>query len=195
MVGTLPPRRGRPRAACSSRSPRPPCTAPPSTGHRPAPADAASTCPTYAPSSAAASGPGRPVAADATGLGLTGAGHPLLGAVTPLAGSGGLVSPAASLRAPELPAGTALDLALHAGDGRALGELTEETPLDTPGEALRLQVTLGAEHADGSCPVAVHSRPADAGDATSPGPGTPPASSARTPASPRTPRPTPRTPR
>ncbi|WP_428836715.1 SDR family NAD(P)-dependent oxidoreductase, partial [Streptomyces bangladeshensis] len=108
--------------------------------------------------------PRGPVAADATGLGLTGAGHPLLGAVTPLAGSGGLVFTGRVPAGTELPAGTALDLALHAGDGRTLGELTEETPLDTPGEALRLQVTLGAEHADGSCPVAVHSRPADAGD-------------------------------
>ncbi|MFF7460053.1 SDR family NAD(P)-dependent oxidoreductase [Streptomyces tricolor] len=108
--------------------------------------------------------PRGPVAADATGLGLTGAGHPLLGAVTPLAGSGGLVFTGRVPAGTELPAGTALDLALHAGDGRTLGELTEETPLDTPAEALRLQVTLGAEHADGSCPVAVHSRPADAGD-------------------------------
>ncbi|MEU6671191.1 SDR family NAD(P)-dependent oxidoreductase [Streptomyces sp. NPDC046727] len=108
--------------------------------------------------------PSGPVASDATGLGLTGAGHPLLGAVTPLAGSGGLVFTGRVPAGTELPAGTVLDLALHAADGRTLGELTEETPLDTADGALRLQVTLGAENEDGTRPVAVHSRPADADD-------------------------------
>uniref|UniRef100_UPI0035711835 SDR family NAD(P)-dependent oxidoreductase n=1 Tax=Streptomyces cinerochromogenes TaxID=66422 RepID=UPI0035711835 len=108
--------------------------------------------------------PRGPVASDAGGLGLTGAGHPLLGAVTPLAGTGDLVFTGRVPAGTELPAGTVLDLALHAAGDRTLGELTEEAPLDAAGTALRLQVTLGTENEDGTRPVAVHSRPADAGD-------------------------------
>ncbi|UFQ99993.1 SDR family NAD(P)-dependent oxidoreductase [Streptomyces sp. Go40/10] len=108
--------------------------------------------------------PRGPVASDAGGLGLTGAGHPLLGAVTPLAGTGDLVFTGRVPAGTELPAGTVLDLALHAAGDRTLGELTEEAPLDAAGTTLRLQVTLGTENEDGTRPVAVHSRPADAGD-------------------------------
>ncbi|MFF0747299.1 SDR family NAD(P)-dependent oxidoreductase [Streptomyces sp. NPDC004111] len=154
---------------------------------------------------------------DATGLGLSDAGHPLLGAATALAGPGGHVftgrgggggpppapppparppgggggpggpggggpapappgggppppggarggppPPGGGGGAPPRPPPTPVELALRAAGGRALAELTVLAPLTAADGAVRLQVTVGAEEADGTSPVGVHSRPEDA---------------------------------
>ncbi|MGV9367248.1 SDR family NAD(P)-dependent oxidoreductase [Amycolatopsis sp. NPDC003731] len=108
---------------------------------------------------------------DASGLGLAPAGHPLLGAVVSLAGSGGMVL-TGKLSLSSLPwladhrvggevlfPGTAfVELALRAGDQagrRTLDELTLETPLVLPAQGgVHVQVTVGE---DGD--LAIHSRP------------------------------------
>ncbi|MET8997333.1 SDR family NAD(P)-dependent oxidoreductase [Amycolatopsis sp. NPDC004169] len=110
-------------------------------------------------------------AGDAAGLGLAPAGHPLLGAVVALAGSGGTVL-TGKLSLHSLPwladhrvggevlfPGTAfVELALRAGDqaGRpALDELTLEAPLVLPAQGgVHVQVSVGE---DGE--LAIHSRP------------------------------------
>ncbi len=108
---------------------------------------------------------------DASGLGLAPAGHPLLGAVVSLAGSGGTVL-TGKLSRHGLPwladhrvhgevllPGTAfVELALRAGDQagrRGLDELTLETPLVLPAQGgVQVQVSVGE---DGD--LAIHSRP------------------------------------
>ncbi|MDB1090406.1 SDR family NAD(P)-dependent oxidoreductase, partial [Streptomyces sp. ACA25] len=107
-------------------------------------------------------GPG--AAADATGLGLADAGHPLLGAAIALADSGGQVFTGRVAAGTPLPAATPVELALWAGGGRALGGLVEDAPLTAADGAVRLQVTVGAEDSDGACAVGVFSRPEDAAD-------------------------------
>nr|WP_051767657.1 type I polyketide synthase [Amycolatopsis vancoresmycina] len=110
-------------------------------------------------------------AGDASGLGLTSAQHPLLGAVVALAGSGGAVL-TGKLSLSGLPwladhrvggdilvPGTAfVELALRAGDQvgrRALEELTLETPLVLPAQGgVHVQVSVTE---DGE--LAIHSRP------------------------------------
>ncbi|MET8170788.1 SDR family NAD(P)-dependent oxidoreductase, partial [Streptomyces sp. NPDC005329] len=104
------------------------------------------------------------VAGDATGLGLTDAGHPLLGAATGLADLGGLVFTGRVAAGTALSPATSVELALRAGGGRTLAELVEEAPLTAPDGALRLQVTVGAQDVDGTCSVAVFSRSEDAAD-------------------------------
>ncbi|HTZ44616.1 MAG TPA: SDR family NAD(P)-dependent oxidoreductase [Jatrophihabitans sp.] len=116
---------------------------------------------------------------DLAGLGLAAAGHPLLGAVTRLAGNDGLVlSGRLSLRshpwlADHAVAGTVLlpgtafvELAIRAGDeiGAAhLDELTLETPLIlTADGAVDLQVRVEPPDADGCSTVTIHGRPQDA---------------------------------
>ena len=49
-----------------------------------------------------------------------------------------------------------------AGGGRTLRALTEDAPLTADAGAVRLQVTVGVEDADGTCAVRVFSRPEDA---------------------------------
>ncbi|MEH0547424.1 SDR family NAD(P)-dependent oxidoreductase [Streptomyces sp. B21-105] len=107
---------------------------------------------------------GAVAAVDATGLGLADAGHPLLGAATALADLGGQVFTGRVASGTALSAATSVELALWAGGGRVLAELVEDAPLTAADGALRLQVTVGAEDADGTCPVAVFSRPEDAAD-------------------------------
>ena len=113
--------------------------------------------------------------ADASGLGLVPAGHPLLSAALPLAEGGGavltgllstrthpwLADHAASGTA-LLPGTAFLELALHAagsvGSG-AVGELTLRAPLTLPadGAAVRIQVRVDAPGADGARAVEVYS--------------------------------------
>ncbi|MFF4591298.1 SDR family NAD(P)-dependent oxidoreductase, partial [Streptomyces sp. NPDC001388] len=126
--------------------------------------------------------PGVPsaTAGDAAGLGLTPAGHPLLGAEVTLAeGGGALLTGRLSLRThpwlrDHAVAGTVLfpgtgflELALQAGlrVGRArLADLTLETPLVlTEHDAVRIQVAVGGPDASGRRTVSVHSR-ADSAD-------------------------------
>ncbi|KJS57894.1 type I polyketide synthase, partial [Streptomyces rubellomurinus] len=118
---------------------------------------------------------GGATAGDAAGLGLAAAGHPLLGAVTRLAGGDGLVlTGRLSLRthpwlADHAVAGTVLlpgtafvELAIRAGDEVGCGhleELTLEAPLVlTEREAVLLQVRVGAPGPDGRGSLTVHSR-------------------------------------
>ncbi|OPF80931.1 hypothetical protein VT50_0210260 [Streptomyces antioxidans] len=119
-------------------------------------------------------GPARP----AGELGIDAAGHPLLGAVVPVAGTDtavltGLLSPDthpwltdhAVLGHTVLPGPAFVDLALHAGAelGCAeLSELTVHTPLVLPGrDGVRIQVTVSEADESGARTVAVHSRTAD----------------------------------
>ncbi|KIF02097.1 hypothetical protein PL81_31910, partial [Streptomyces sp. RSD-27] len=123
---------------------------------------------------------GTPLPGDATGLGLATAGHPLLGAAVSLADADGCVlTGRLSLRTHPwladhavmgsvLVPGTALvELALHAGErvgAPALDELTLQAPLvlSDAGDAVQVQVTVGAPDASGRRAVAVYSRAADA---------------------------------
>ncbi|WP_218177801.1 type I polyketide synthase [Amycolatopsis australiensis] len=115
-------------------------------------------------------------AGDANGLGLTEAGHPLLGAAVAVADSGGvLLTGLLSTRTHPwladhaagdvvLVPGTALlELALCAADRTgcaAVGELVLEQPLVLPGPAaVRVQVSVGAPGEDGGRPLAIHSCP------------------------------------
>ncbi|MFF3020364.1 type I polyketide synthase [Streptomyces sp. NPDC057939] len=125
---------------------------------------------------------GTPLPGDATGLGLAAAGHPLLGAAVSLADADGhVLTGRLSLRTHPwladhavmgsvlLPGTALVELALHAGDragAPALDELTLQAPLvlsDT-GDAVEVQVTVGAPDPAGRRPVAVYSRPAGADD-------------------------------
>ncbi|WP_458643544.1 SDR family NAD(P)-dependent oxidoreductase [Streptomyces sp. NC-S4] len=123
---------------------------------------------------------GTPLPGDATGLGLAAAGHPLLGAAVSLADADGCVlTGRLSLRTHPwladhavmgsvLVPGTAfVELALHAGErvgAPALDELTLQAPLvlSDAGDAVQVQVTVGAPDAAGRRAVAVYSRAADA---------------------------------
>ncbi|MBA0052613.1 SDR family NAD(P)-dependent oxidoreductase [Streptomyces sp. AJS327] len=115
--------------------------------------------------------------ADAPSLGLTGAGHPLLGAAVPLPGSDGhlmtgLLSLSShpwladhALHGSVLLPGTAfLELALHAGATIGcprVDELVLEAPLLLPERGgAQIQVALAAPDAEGRRPVEVHARPA-----------------------------------
>ncbi|WP_330347003.1 SDR family NAD(P)-dependent oxidoreductase [Streptomyces sp. NBC_00582] len=119
-------------------------------------------------------------AGDAAGLGLTAAGHPLLGAEVALAeGSGTLLTGRLSLRThpwlrDHAVAGTVLfpgtgflELALQAGlrvGCARLADLTLETPLVlTEHHAVRIQVAVGGPDESGRRTVSVHSR-ADSAD-------------------------------
>ncbi len=114
--------------------------------------------------------------ADAAGLGVSPAGHPLLGAVTTVAGSDevlltGSLSTAthpwlASADGPGLlPATAVLELALHAAHtvgAAGVAELTVDPPLHLPaGTAMRLQLRVGPPDADGHRPLHLHARPDD----------------------------------
>ncbi|MFG2716663.1 type I polyketide synthase, partial [Streptomyces goshikiensis] len=121
---------------------------------------------------------GSPLPGDAPGLGLATAGHPLLGAAVSLADADGCVLTGRlslrthpwladhSVMGSVLVPGTALvELALHAGErvgAPALDELTLQAPLVLPdtGEAVQIQVTVGAPDASGRRAVAVYSRAA-----------------------------------
>jgi polyketide synthase 12 len=120
---------------------------------------------------------------DATSLGLSAAGHPLLGAVTELPDDGGLLLTGllSEARHPWLadhsidgtvlvPGAVLVDLALHAArtvGHPAITELTLETPLVVPPDAaVRLQVALGPPDPSGYRPVRIHSRPATDEDDT-----------------------------
>ncbi|GAA0706678.1 hypothetical protein GCM10009548_94660 [Streptomyces malaysiensis subsp. malaysiensis] len=121
--------------------------------------------------------------ADAAALGLAGADHPLLGAVTELPESGGLLfSSRLSLRthpwlADHAAAGTVLlpgsafvELAVRAGDEVGCGvveELVVEAPLTLPErDGVQVRVSVGAPDDSGRRPVAVHSRGQDGGTDT-----------------------------
>nr|WP_233223437.1 type I polyketide synthase [Amycolatopsis sp. CA-128772] len=115
------------------------------------------------------------VATDPGGLGLTAAGHPLLGAATGLAdGEGhlftGRLSAAATpwladhviMGAILLPGTAFLELAMRAGDSVGcprVAELTLEAPLVLPERGgVRLQLLVGAPDHAGRRPFTVHSR-------------------------------------
>ncbi|KJS57782.1 polyketide synthase dehydratase domain-containing protein, partial [Streptomyces rubellomurinus] len=112
---------------------------------------------------------------DPAGLGLAAAGHPLLGAVTRLAGGEGLVlTGRISLRTHPwladhavggqvlLPGAAFVELALRAGDEAGCGhveELTLESPLVLDErEAVLLQVLVEAPDEDGRRALTIHSR-------------------------------------
>ncbi|MFE5534080.1 acyltransferase domain-containing protein, partial [Embleya sp. NPDC056538] len=118
---------------------------------------------------------------DAAGFGLTGEGHPLLGASVSLAdGQGFLLTGRLSLSshawlADHAVAGTVLlpgtafvELAVRAGDRVGCGllaELTLETPLVLPEQGgVRIQVVVAAPAADGGRAVSVFSRLDDDAD-------------------------------
>ncbi|AWI33196.1 polyketide synthase [Streptomyces tirandamycinicus] len=118
--------------------------------------------------------------ADAGGLGLDRADHPLLGIALTLGDSDetvftGSVSArshpwlaARTVAGEAVVTGAALaELAIRAGDdsgGTALEELTLDEPLVLPRDgALRLQIRVGATDADGRRAVTVHTRPGDPG--------------------------------
>ncbi|WP_455711584.1 SDR family NAD(P)-dependent oxidoreductase [Streptomyces bottropensis] len=114
---------------------------------------------------------------EASSVGLSAAGHPLLGAVTELPGSGGLLltgrldaadhpwlAEHALGGTPVLPGAALVDLALHAGDltGRdRLDELVIHAPLPLPEAGVSLQLSVDAEDADGTRPFTIHARPDD----------------------------------
>ncbi|MEU3731013.1 type I polyketide synthase [Streptomyces sp. NPDC033538] len=106
--------------------------------------------------------------------GLDDAGHPLLAAAVELPdGQGGVWTATLSARTHPwlaehtlagrvvVPGTALLELALvAAGEGHRIAELTFGRPLVLPDDtAVRLRVRLGAEEADGSRPVTVHSAP------------------------------------
>ncbi|MGP3939631.1 SDR family NAD(P)-dependent oxidoreductase [Streptomyces sp. 6N106] len=115
---------------------------------------------------------------DAAALGLARADHPLLGAVTELPESGGLLfTSRLSLRthpwlADHAAAGTVLlpgaafvELAVRAGDEVGCGvveELVVEAPLTLPErDGVQMRVSVGAPDESGRRPVAVHTRGQD----------------------------------
>jgi polyketide synthase 12 len=123
-------------------------------------------------------GTGRAGPADAAGLGLSTADHPLLGAAVDLPASGGLVLTgqvslaAQSWLADHVVAGRALmpaaalaEMALRAGDEAGCGRLEElvvEVPMALPARgAVRVQVTVDAADQEGRRPVAVYARADD----------------------------------
>ncbi|MFE9683956.1 SDR family NAD(P)-dependent oxidoreductase [Streptomyces sp. NPDC006285] len=114
-----------------------------------------------------------PAASLAT-AGLADAGHPLLAAVVELPdGQGAVWTATLSTRThpwladhtlagrPVVPGTALLELALAAaGDGHRVAELSLDRPLVLPEDTpVRLRVRIGAEEADGSRPVTVHSAP------------------------------------
>ena len=113
---------------------------------------------------------GRAGAGDVTGAGLAPAGHPLLGALVEVADDDGVVLTGSLSRNTrswlsgrvDVPGAALVELAVHAADHvgcATLDELVVETPLVLPDDAAAtLQVTVGAARADGSRPVAIHSR-------------------------------------
>ncbi|WP_030856209.1 polyketide synthase dehydratase domain-containing protein, partial [Streptomyces sp. NRRL F-4474] len=120
-------------------------------------------------------------AEDVASLGLTPAEHPLLGAVTSLAGGEGLLLTGRVSRGTHpwvadhavagtvlLPGAAVVEMALAAGERCGydrLQELVLEAPLTVPEEGrVHLQVALGAEES-GTRSVTVHSRPERATDA------------------------------
>ena len=120
-------------------------------------------------------------AADARGLGLAPAGHPLLGAAVRLAGSDGVaLTGRLSLRthpwladhavsgAVLLPGTAFVELAVQAGDRAGCPELEDlmiEAPLVLPAEgAVQIQAATGAADAEGRRRVEVFARREDAGD-------------------------------
>ncbi|KMS67288.1 beta-ketoacyl synthase, partial [Streptomyces leeuwenhoekii] len=120
---------------------------------------------------------------DAASLGLTGADHPLLGAIVPLPHSDGLVfTSRLSLRTHPwladhaiggvviVPGTVYVDLAVRAGDEFGYGVLEElviEAPLALPEQGgVRLQVAVGAPGETGTRTVDVYSLREDADDAT-----------------------------
>ncbi|MFD5048702.1 type I polyketide synthase, partial [Streptomyces sp. NPDC058382] len=120
--------------------------------------------------------------ADASGLGLVAAGHPLLSAATTMAGSGDVVLTGrlslqstpwlAAHRSPDgtvtLPASALAELAVRAGDeaGCALvEELVLDEPVFVPDQgAVRIQVQVGAADEEGRRPLDVYARPEGAAD-------------------------------
>ncbi|WP_046496888.1 type I polyketide synthase [Streptomyces odonnellii] len=118
--------------------------------------------------------------ADAAGLGLVPAGHPLLGAALRLGGSDETVFTSRLSRstAPPwlagqtrggvavLPESALVELAVRAGDEAGCGSLDEllvAEPVVLPAEGgIHLQVRLGAPDADGRREITFHSRPDDA---------------------------------
>ncbi|MFC4566091.1 type I polyketide synthase [Nocardiopsis mangrovi] len=120
-----------------------------------------------------------PPAADAAGLGLDTAAHPLLGAVTVLPDTGGvLLTGLLSATAPAwladhrllgtavVPGTALLELVARAGDEAGcdlVEELVNEVPLTLPGAAgVRVRVTAGAPDPAGRRTAAVYSRAEDA---------------------------------
>nr|WP_198047580.1 acyltransferase domain-containing protein [Kutzneria sp. 744] len=118
-------------------------------------------------------------AADVTAAGMDRADHPLLGAITVLPGSGGVLATGQvslathpwlvdhTVAGAVLVPGTALvDMVLRVGaeaGSPTLAELALETPLVVPGSgAVRVQVTVADEDDHGRRAVAVYSRTADA---------------------------------
>ncbi|MEU8703534.1 SDR family NAD(P)-dependent oxidoreductase, partial [Streptomyces sp. NPDC048680] len=125
--------------------------------------------------------PAGPAAGDLASAGLTGAGHPLLGAAVDLAEDGGLVltgrlAPSAPawladhvvLGAVLLPGAALAEIVLAAGDRLGCGVLDElviGAPLVLPERAaVQLQVRVGPAEVDGRRVVGVHSRPAGGDD-------------------------------
>ncbi|MER6154411.1 type I polyketide synthase [Streptomyces sp. NPDC001868] len=116
---------------------------------------------------------------EASSVGLTTAGHPLLGAVTTLPGTGGLLltgrldvtdhpwlAEHALGGTPVLPGTALVDLALHAG-GHAgcdrLDELVIHAPLPLPDPGgVALHLSVDAEDTDGRRPFTIHARPDEA---------------------------------
>ncbi|MFD9734938.1 SDR family NAD(P)-dependent oxidoreductase [Umezawaea sp. NPDC059074] len=109
--------------------------------------------------------------ADLTAAGLDPSGHPLLGARVDLAGGGtvltGVLSPATSPWLADhafgatavLPGAAFVDLAVHAGDGAVLDDLTVRTPLVLPASGdVTVQVRVGTPDADGVRDVEIDSR-------------------------------------
>ncbi|SFD53025.1 type I polyketide synthase [Streptomyces aidingensis] len=118
--------------------------------------------------------------ADADGLGLSGTGHPLLGAAVSMAGREdthvftGRLSTAAHpwlaehtvTGTPVLPAAAVAEMALRAGEHLAaprLGELTLSAPLVLPGPsaAVQLQLTVAEPDGAGHRGFTLHARPDD----------------------------------
>ncbi|MFC9948906.1 type I polyketide synthase, partial [Streptomyces pratensis] len=118
---------------------------------------------------------------DASGLGQSSVGHPLLGAAVPLAGGGstvftGLLSPGrypwladhTVMSSVLLPATAFVDLALHAAsyvECDLIEELTLEAPLVLSEQVdTQLQLVVGSADSAGRREVAVHARPAVSSD-------------------------------
>ncbi|MEV5378203.1 SDR family NAD(P)-dependent oxidoreductase [Streptomyces nondiastaticus] len=118
---------------------------------------------------------------DVSAAGLMPAGHPLLGAAVPLAGSGGMLfTSRLSARThpwlldhvtdgvPVFPAAGFLELAVRAGDHAGcdrVGELAFAEPLVLPADDdVLLQVRVGAPGAEGARPLRIHARTADSAD-------------------------------
>nr|WP_326672667.1 SDR family NAD(P)-dependent oxidoreductase [Streptomyces canus] len=120
---------------------------------------------------------------DAAGLGMDGAGHPLLGAVVELAGDQGLVftgrisvrshpwlADHAVLGTILVPGSALVDLVLHAAEKAGCAQLEEftlEAPVVVADEAsVQLQVNVGAADESGRRTVSVYSRAGGQNDAS-----------------------------